>query len=206
MSVQRPRFTLIELLVVIAIIAILASILLPSLGRAKEKAKEMSCANLKKQLAMASISYTGDFSERVHAATIVGGYPAWWCLADLNYLPPKEKKFGTTCPSSNIVQVSAVSGITIGYNYALGKKWGTPISFKLSYFRHPTNIGLWSCTRGTSTYGGSDGEWAWTTATEIAYWHVSRTSVSFLDGHIESLSSAQILAKPSWFFQPWDDK
>ena len=95
-------FTLIELLIVIAMIAILAAMLLPALGRARGKAKEISCVGNQKQLSMLIVNYMDEHGQWLppsfNKAAIAAGdsnSPQWWYnLAGAN------RKLMVGCPEA----------------------------------------------------------------------------------------------------------
>lgn len=95
---RTRKFTLIELLVVIAIIAILASMLLPALGRARSNAKRILCTNNLKQCVLLATLYAQDFN----------GYGPLPSAATAYKLPSKSST-GTT-PVSHWFGVLLLSG------------------------------------------------------------------------------------------------
>ena len=89
---QKNGFTLIELLVVVAIIALLVSILLPALGRARDQARTILCASMHKQLVLAWTNYADDHDGRImpsfHRWTDEDVRKGWW----VNLIPPYISK------------------------------------------------------------------------------------------------------------------
>ncbi len=88
-------FTLIELLVVIAIIAILAAILFPVFAKAREKARQSSCASNLKQLNLAILQYAQDYDETTPARWFAGG--GHWFEVTQPYVKNRQLEI---CPST----------------------------------------------------------------------------------------------------------
>jgi prepilin-type N-terminal cleavage/methylation domain-containing protein/prepilin-type processing-associated H-X9-DG protein len=95
-SQGKRGFTLIELLVVIAIIAILAAVLFPVFARAREKARQTTCASHQKQFAAAYLAYAQDYDETVPPWTNAKGM----VLQDF-LLPYTSTKAMYVCPSDD---------------------------------------------------------------------------------------------------------
>ena len=136
---KRQAFTLIELLVVIAIIAILAAILFPVFARARERARQASCASNAKQLAMAALMYADDYDD-----TFVRAYN-WPCTFTLpdgvtpspgSYMLWMYQIYGYTrsvqvfnCLSSTIKWPSSQYSSQLGYGYNDTTLGGAPLSW-----------------------------------------------------------------------------
>ncbi|MBO4304869.1 MAG: type II secretion system protein [Lentisphaeria bacterium] len=136
LSFGKRSFTLIELLVVIAIIAILAGMLLPALGRARNTARSIQCRSQQKQLYLAAMLYAADYKEwfpgiykrdvRVDAVGTSAPYRQYLGMSQLRC----QQFF--SCPAARFIMTDNFNWLSLRYSgFVGGANNYTPMNLKM---------------------------------------------------------------------------
>lgn len=198
---MKKKFTLIELLVVIAIIAILASMLLPALNQAKEKARSIKCTGQFKQILLASQLYADSYDEALPLFTDRGfnnSAPIW----PVFLMPYINDESIFLCPSEvdhKYVDTIADRGwLSFGSNYVIGEYWWqhglTSVDWpKLRSMKYPDQDVFYGDTMSGDTSAGYRGYIISMSQTPGRYCnqkeaiktrHSNGANLAFVDGHV----------------------
>ncbi len=169
---KKRGFTLIELLVVIAIIAILAAILFPVFGRAREQARKATCQSNLKQLGLAAFMYVQDWDEKWMLSS------NWAGTGSSEALNGYIKNDGVwDCPS-----LSGTSSVQTDYAFNSNVAGSTNASFT----NDPSAVICMgdAAADHRSTVQASSTGWATTT-------HSEGINYLFCDGHVKWIRNGQ---------------
>ena len=145
---SKPHgFTLVELLVVVAIMAILASMLLPVLNKARERARTATCMNNLKQLGLAWMMYLNDYDEYfppIDQGNVCWAYPGNYSKNWIRFLAPYVPQIQKNYPLPTNIIVGAdficicptTAGLTAAGTSQLNPDTGNNEWWNYSYMFH----------------------------------------------------------------------